>query len=245
MSNPGPPKSTQHAQTSGIQENHAAGKTRLVAWFVSNCRTHSLRELYVKQLQKHIPVDIYGACGSLKCPRNVGKSNANACNLQLEKHYKFYLSFENSLCTEYLTEKVANMMHLTVVPVVLGGAKYSDYLPPHSYITVRNFTSPGKLAEYLKMLDRNDTLYNSYFDWKGEYQQVHKHDWQKYKHIHRHGGNKYQQVHRQSPTCQICQYLHEHQGEHRVIKRMDLFWNKYKDCYSPRRFYKGIADIKG
>jgi hypothetical protein len=26
---------------------------------------------------------------------------------------------------------------------------------------------------------------------------------------------------------------------------MDLFWNKYKDCYSPRRFYKGIADIKG
>jgi hypothetical protein len=198
-----------------VPENYAAGKSRLVAWFVSHCPTAGLRERYVEELQKYIPVDIYGRCGSLKCPR----TSSELCDLQLKKKYKFYLSFENSLCKQYLTEKVYKMLNLNVIPVVLGGAKYSDYISPHSYRSVRDFTSPKKLAEYLQMLDRNDTLYNSYFAWKG----------------------KYQIVKRQYPPCAICQYLQEHQGEQHIIKRLDLFWNRFKDCYDPRVYYKGIA----
>ena len=56
----------------------------VVAQFVSNCNSHSdrleaflihipifesLRENLVKSLSKHIPVDVYGACGTLKCDR--------------------------------------------------------------------------------------------------------------------------------------------------------------------------------
>ena len=44
-------------------------KTKKVAWFVSHCSTESGRELYVRELQKHIEVDVYGACGPLKCPQ--------------------------------------------------------------------------------------------------------------------------------------------------------------------------------
>ena len=50
------------------------------------------------------------------------------------------------------------------------GAHPLDYLrsaPPHSYIHVDDFSSPEHLAEYLHELDANDTLYNSYFRWKG------------------------------------------------------------------------------
>ena len=40
-------------------ESAIAAKTKLVAWAVSNCRPASLRRQYVRQLRKHIPVDVY------------------------------------------------------------------------------------------------------------------------------------------------------------------------------------------
>ena len=50
------------------------------------------------------------------------------------------------------------------------GARREDYeavAPPHSFIHVDDFESPQSLAEYLRRLDANDTLYNEYFRWKG------------------------------------------------------------------------------
>lgn len=50
------------------------------------------------------------------------------------------------------------------------GARPEDYessAPFNSYIHVDEFGSPAELAEYLKLLDTNDELYNSYFKWKG------------------------------------------------------------------------------
>nr|CAG4644438.1 EOG090X0I21 [Lepidurus arcticus] len=83
----------------------------------------------------------------------------------LEQDYKFYLSFENSLCTEYVTEKFFAVMKSYVVPVVLGGANYSAVAPPHSYINAMEFT-PQDLASYLRLLSENDALYGEFFWWK-------------------------------------------------------------------------------
>lgn len=81
--------------------NYAEGKTKKVAWFVSNCKPHNNRTVYAKELAKYISVDIYGACGDLQCSR----SNENECFKMLESDYKFYLSFENANCHHYVTEK--------------------------------------------------------------------------------------------------------------------------------------------
>ena len=81
--------------------NYALGKTKQAAWFVSNCATANGRMEYVQELQKYMQVDIYGGCGKLKCMR----SDATNCFGQLNKHYKFYLSFENCNCKDYITEK--------------------------------------------------------------------------------------------------------------------------------------------
>lgn len=65
-----------------------------------------------------------------------------------------------------------------VVPVVMG-ARIEDYdlsAPPGSYIHVDDFNSPRDLAEYLNLLDSNDTLYNEYFRYKQNYCYVDIHD---------------------------------------------------------------------
>ena len=54
----------------------ALGKTKKAAWFVSHCATQARREMYVKKIQKHMEVDIFGKCGKLKCSRFVKKYNS-------------------------------------------------------------------------------------------------------------------------------------------------------------------------
>ena len=87
-------------QPEGNITSFASGKRRLVAWFVSNCSPSNGRDEYVKELQNHIRVDVYGDCGSMQCYRE-----DPTCFLMLKNTYKFYLAFENSNCRDYITEK--------------------------------------------------------------------------------------------------------------------------------------------
>ncbi|XP_069953556.1 alpha-(1,3)-fucosyltransferase C-like [Cherax quadricarinatus] len=143
-------------------KNYAAGKTKFAAWFVSNCNTIGGRKLLVNTLRQWIQIDQYGGCGDLRCPKDMGKS----CYAMVSKNYKFYLSFENSLCQDYVTEKFFNILRLDVIPVVYGGANYSLQAPPHSYINALSFPTAKALAHYLIYLHNNDTAYNEYFRWK-------------------------------------------------------------------------------
>ena len=88
-----------------------SGKKKLAAWFVSNCVTSSHREDYVKELVKYIPVDIYGKCGNLTC------ADQTRGREMVRDDYKFYIGFENSLCTDYVTEKLMVGFFYDAVPV--------------------------------------------------------------------------------------------------------------------------------
>lgn len=144
-------------------------KNRTVAWFVSNCQSNSQRESLVRRLSQFIVVDIYGKCGDGNQKRQHSCPNRSECDEMLSRHYRFYLSFENSLCPDYVTEKLYRPLAYDTVPVVYGGADYSLYLPAGSYVDARDFESPEALADHLKILMANDTLYSSYFDWKSQY----------------------------------------------------------------------------
>ena len=205
-------------------KNFAAKKTNLVAWMASHCETNefNLRETYVRQLSKFIPVDIYGACGNLACQRNVSHWLSNPeCYDMLENKYKFYLSFENSVCTDYVTEKFFEIMNHDIVPVVYGGANYSDLAPLHSYINALDFT-PEKLAEYLMVIDRNDTLYNEYFWWKGHYQVE-----AGVQNMARNG------------FCDLCKKLHQDEGVFKIYPELVTEWHSSNQC---RRFVFGERD---
>ena len=159
-------------------------KQHLAVAMISNCNTHGLREDYIKELKRYIPVDNYGKCdfndestvddnwdpkiGLDYCKKSEFISSSPECYDVIETRYKFYLSFENSVCVDYVTEKFFHVMARNIVPVVYGGANYSRIAPPHSFIDARQF-KPKQLAEYLLRLDQNEILYNEYFWWKKHY----------------------------------------------------------------------------
>uniref|UniRef100_A0A224YN05 Fucosyltransferase n=1 Tax=Rhipicephalus zambeziensis TaxID=60191 RepID=A0A224YN05_9ACAR len=151
-------------------------KTKKVAWFVSNCAARNQRLQFARKLAAYIDVDIYGTCGSLKCPR----AQAGHCFELLDRDYKFYLAFENSNCKDYITEKFfVNGLGRDVVPIVMG-ARPLDYVrasPARSFIHVEDFPSVKALAEYLHLLDRNETLYNEYLRWKGSGEFINTYFW--------------------------------------------------------------------
>ena len=143
-------------------------KTKLVAWIVSHCETTGMRENYVRELMKHIDVDVYGECGNKEiiCPKS-------SCGMKTDNilyEYKFYLAFENTLNGEYVTEKLWKCFPDGAVPVVYGGlGGYKTLLPKHSYIDVTDFKSPAALATYLLKINSDDKLYRNFFSWKKNY----------------------------------------------------------------------------
>ncbi|XP_019866722.2 alpha-(1,3)-fucosyltransferase C-like [Aethina tumida] len=141
-------------------------KQKKVAWFVSNCNDAPSKRLkLVREMQQYIDIDIYGKCGTLSC----SKRNQERCYKDIERQYKFYLSFENSLCQDYVTEKLFYLLNYNIVPVVYGGVDYNVMAPPHSVINVMDFETVPDLVNYLKYLDNNVTEYMKYFEWKKHY----------------------------------------------------------------------------
>ncbi|EEC04854.1 fucosyltransferase, putative [Ixodes scapularis] len=155
--------------------NYATNKTKMVAWFVSNCGASNGRLEYAHELQKYVQVDIYGDCGTLKCERHESEN----CLRMLDRDYRFYLAFENANCKDYITEKLYNALRHYVVPIVMGASsdEYYNAAPANSYIHVDDFASPRDLAWYLRRLSTNDTLYNQYFAWKGTGEFINTYFW--------------------------------------------------------------------
>lgn len=132
-----------------------------VAWIVSNCKASNDRHHYVKELSRWIDVDIYGHCINNKIFPN------DTTTVDLISNYHFYLSIENSNCKDYVTEKLSNAYLAGVVPIVDGPSDYGPFIPDtHSVIRIDDFDSPRELAEYLKTVLHNKTLYNEYLSFR-------------------------------------------------------------------------------
>ena len=187
-------------------------RPKMAAWFVSHCRAQSQRDQFAKKLQQYLQVDIYGKCGPLKCSKKGGN-----CYSMLERDYKFYLSFENAICTDYVTEKVWNILTLNIIPVVLGGADYKKLLPPKSYIDIKDFSSVKALADYLLMLSKNDVMYREYFAWKANYE--------------------VKILSRLDVLCQVCSFLNRFGNTTNVVPRLDQVFGKQENCVKPKDYF--------
>ncbi|XP_072180459.1 4-galactosyl-N-acetylglucosaminide 3-alpha-L-fucosyltransferase FUT6-like [Diadema setosum] len=145
--------------------NYAENKTSLLVWTASNCNnTFWPRYEWVQKLQELMPFDTYGKCGTKECLPPLSPN----CTKQ-QSVYKFYLALENAPCDEYISEKFwVNSLANGVVPLVYGGTReaYERVAPPNSFVHVSDFASLQDLVDYLKMIDKNDNLYNEFFAWR-------------------------------------------------------------------------------
>ncbi|XP_017062887.2 LOW QUALITY PROTEIN: alpha-(1,3)-fucosyltransferase C [Drosophila eugracilis] len=163
-------------------------KTKMAAWFVSHCKTLSKREILADRLKEFINVDVYGVCGTHSCAR--GDPH---CDDMLDSDYLFYLAFENSLCDDYVTEKLFGALQRIIIPVVFGGADYSRILPPHSYIDANRFETISDLAQHMKFVAEDPNEYVSYFWWRRHYRLIST-----------------------SPFCDLCARLHDPGFSHKT-----------------------------
>lgn len=146
------------------KKDYAAGRSKLIAWVSSQC--YPGRTTFVKELSKYVTIDKFGRCGDKQCKRD------GSCMRDIKQQYKFYLSFENYICKDYITEKYyRNAINQNLIPIVVGGANYSNpkIVPPHSYIDAQKFPSIQALGQYIKKVAADHKLYNSYFEWKRSY----------------------------------------------------------------------------
>ncbi|XP_030629239.1 alpha-(1,3)-fucosyltransferase 9-like [Chanos chanos] len=134
-------------------------KNKLVCWVVSNWHPNYARVKYFNELSKYIKVEAYGRHFGRYIDHNDYSSLMSSC--------KFYLSFENSIHKDYITEKLYNALRLGSVPVVLGPPRenYEQHIPGEAFIHVNDFPSAKELAERLQFLDKNEEQYRQYFTW--------------------------------------------------------------------------------
>lgn len=103
------------------KHDYISKKVRLAVALISHCNNMSAtsaRLQYIDEMRKHINVDVIGKCG---ITLSTNRKN-------LSSIYKFYLSFENNFCKDYITEKFFDALQFDIVPVVLGDGPYEYYV---------------------------------------------------------------------------------------------------------------------
>ena len=152
--------------------NYAVNKTKGAFAYVSHCSSKGFNRLKLMQeLGKYIDVDIYGQCTNNVPCRGI---RALDCIHELHSKYHFYLSFENSLCKDYITEKFWKVLKGEghYIPVAIGGLSLEDYeavTPQDSFLHVYNFSSIEHLGRYMKLLTQDKAAFNRYHEWRNSY----------------------------------------------------------------------------
>lgn len=192
-----------------LKKDYSLNKNKPLVWFVSHCKTPGKRENYIQHLNRSLGVDVYGRCGNLECQPPM----SSECYKKILPQYYFYLSFENSICMDYVTEKFFNVLDYDIVPIVFGGANYSRHLPFHAYIDALSFDSPFNLSQYLVYLMNNPKEYNKFFEWK-----------------------KYYTFKSTYFGCKICDRLHNNHGKRKIWQKLGPWWFRPKcKAWTPKR----------
>ncbi|KAL4649054.1 alpha-(1,3)-fucosyltransferase 9-like [Arapaima gigas] len=173
-------------------------KNKLVCWIVSNWNPEHTRVKYYNELYQHIEIHTYGqAFGEYISEKDFFPTIASC---------KFYLSFENSIHKDYITEKLYNPLSVGSVPIVLGPSRqnYENFVPGSAFIHVDDFLSPKELADHILHLDKNEDLYRQHFEWRKHFKVKMSYFWAEH-------------------TCRACDYISKHK-EYKACNNLDTWY---------------------
>lgn len=171
-------------------------KTKGIMGRISNCVAQNKRYKTIQEMQKYLDMDMYGLCYDKPCGNPTDQWD-KSCDV-IMKQYKFYLAFENNDCRDYVTEKYWFALGRDQIPIVNWRSMNPNVAIPGSYINIYDFKDIKTLAHYIKRVSDNETLYNSYFDWKKVY-----------------ANNML------CPSCDVCLALHDRDRPAQVVEDLD------------------------
>lgn len=186
-----------------VERNYFKEKTNGITGKISNCKDTARRYRLVEELRKYLDLDMFGKCYNRVC----GDPEKHATCDNITQTYKFYLALENSRCRDYVTEKYWWALHRDQIPIVNWDLSHvnKNTVIPNSYISIYDFPDLQSFSGYISKVSNNETLYNSYFDWKKTYKIRHT-----------------------CPSCLLCQALHEYRPSH-VVEDFDA-WVQNDKC---------------
>jgi len=84
--------------------------------------------------------------------------------VEMNKPYKFTISFENNIIDGYITEKIINCFLAGSIPIYDGTDDIYKYFNRDSFINAKDFNSLEELADYIIKVDTTPELYNKYIN---------------------------------------------------------------------------------
>ena len=140
-----------------------------IAMFVSDCRA-TWRYKYLEELMKYIKIDSFGKClhNTIMPQSRVGTETVSPFDIKINllrmKRYKFLISFENTVTSEYITEKIWHGYLSQTIPIYYGAPEVYKQVPGNNtFIDAAKFNGPKNLAQYIKKVDEDEQLYQSFF----------------------------------------------------------------------------------
>lgn len=187
-------------------------KDKVVCWIVSNYNPEHRRMQYYEQLRKYIQIHVYGDLFEKHLSKEEYKDVISSC--------KFYLSLENSVHRDYITEKLFNALDLGAVPIVFGPPRqnYERFVPGDAFIHVNDFPSVRALAKHLSLLHQNEALYLRYYRWR----------------------RRFRVTTTSFPVenvCLSCEYIRQNRQYQVITNLYKWFWDASEGLDQPPSFY--------
>lgn len=115
------------------------------------------RNNFCKKLSQYKKID----CGG-DCLNNVNGKVKD--KIQFQRKYKFCIAYENTIHDGYTTEKIFESYLSNCIPIYYGSKSVALDFNPETFINAHDFNNDEDLIEYIKEVDNNVDLYNSYLN---------------------------------------------------------------------------------
>ena len=140
-------------------------KTKGIALFFTKCSKNKQRYNFVKEIMKYIRVDSYGECfHNSHMPVTRRELDWQGIKQNISRQYRFLLSPEGAILPYFITEKLWHAYLAQAIPIYRGTTDVFYQIPGNNTILFAdNFGSVKELTEYIKRIESDRELYESFF----------------------------------------------------------------------------------
>ncbi|XP_075260143.1 alpha-(1,3)-fucosyltransferase 4-like isoform X2 [Convolutriloba macropyga] len=156
-------------------------------WFITQCDPFSIiRTKMVQALIEILPSKVhlwghaadYCVNNSTKHPNvvNHGPTGERLSEMShlyvpqmLLRDCKFYFAFDNSNCTDFVSQRFISAIVAGAIPIVWGRRDTYNEMLPGSFIHLSDFSSLSQLSKYLESLLKDEKKLNKYQEWRQFY----------------------------------------------------------------------------